>query len=79
MRLKDGDMNRGWIKQMDEWYDLRDAGELRKDYHSLRYLYEQVVSRINKLDDDTKEMKASKIPMRFVDTFLEDITKILGE
>ena len=71
-------MDNGWIKQMDDWYDTRNIGELRSDYSNLRYLYERVISRINRLNDDTKEMKDSRIPMGIVDKFLQDITNIVG-
>ena len=34
-------------------------------------------ARINKLNDDTREMKDGQLPMRYLDTFLEDIFAIL--
>jgi len=39
-------------------------------------LYTAVSSRIDKLNNDTKEMKSSNIPMRIIDKFLEDVWNI---
>jgi len=44
----------------------------------LRSLYEQVISRINKLDDDTREAKGH-LNILVLDRFLADITKLVGE
>ena len=52
--------------------------ELKKENIKLRSLYEQVISRINKLDDDTREAKGH-LNILVLDRFLADITKLVGE
>jgi hypothetical protein len=54
------------------------AIELKKENIELRSLYEQVISRINKLDDDTREAKGH-LNILVLDRFLADITKLVGE
>ena len=49
-----------------------------EEYIPLRSLYEQVISRINKLDDDTREAKGH-LNILVLDRFLADITKLVGE
>ena len=49
-----------------------------EEYIPLRSLYEQVISRINKLDDDTREAKGN-LNILVLDRFLADITKLVGE
>ena len=49
-----------------------------EEYFPLRSLYEQVISRINKLDDDTREAKGH-LNILVLDRFLADITKLVGE
>ena len=49
-----------------------------EEYIPLRSLYEQVISRINKLDDDTREAKGH-LNILVLDRFLADITKLIGE
>ena len=57
---------------------LKENENKKKEYYEIRSLYEQVISRINKLDEDTKEAKGS-LNMLVLDRFLEDITKLVGE
>ena len=52
--------------------------DLKKEIIKLRSLYEQVISRINKLDDDTREAKGH-LNILVLDRFLADITKLTGE
>jgi hypothetical protein len=62
-----------------DWHAC-DCGMLdnEEEYIPLRSLYEQVISRINKLDDDTREAKGH-LNILVLDRFLADITKLVGE
>ena len=62
-----------------DWHAC-DCGMFDKEeeYIPLRSLYEQVISRINKLDDDTREAKGH-LNILVLDRFLADITKLVGE
>lgn len=57
------------------------VADLQNENIKLRSLYEQVISRINKLDDDTKEAMGhpKALSILILDKFLADITKLVGE
>ena len=60
--------------------------ELKKELNEFRYLYGSVISRINKLEDDTRAAIEFNEDVLHDDTatlmileFCEDITKLVGE
>lgn len=66
-------------------YERTLCDNYKKDYYDLRSLYEGVLSRINKLEDDTRaaiefadlaeDDKGTEMILKFCD----DITKLVGE
>jgi hypothetical protein len=63
-----------------KYHDLREQEKESKKEENIKLLslYEQVISRINKLDDDTREAKGH-LNILVLDRFLADITKLVGE
>jgi len=59
--------------------------DLQKELSEFRYLYNRVVSRINKLEDDTKaaiefaDLAEDDRGTEMILEFCEDITKLVGE
>jgi uncharacterized membrane protein YfhO len=57
----------------------------KKELYEFRSLYESVISRINKLEDDTKaaiefaDLAADEKGTEMILEFCEDITKLVGE
>jgi len=59
--------------------------ELKKELNEFRYLYGSVISRINKLEDDTRaaiefaDLAEDDKGTEMILEFCEDITKLVGE
>jgi len=59
--------------------------ELKKELNEFRYLYGSVISRINKLEDDTRaaiefaDLAEDDKGTEMILKFCEDITKLVGE
>ena len=72
------------VRERDYERTLCDA--YKKDYYDLRSLYEGVLSRINKLEDDTRaaiefdeDVLHDDPATLMILKFCEDITKLVGE
>jgi DNA-binding ferritin-like protein len=59
--------------------------ELQKELYDFRFFYNQVMARINKLEDDTKaaiefaDLAEDDKAAEMILEFCEDITKLVGE
>lgn len=59
--------------------------ELQKDLYDFKFFYNQVMARINKLEDDTKaaiefaDLAEDDKAAEMILEFCEDITKLVGE
>jgi hypothetical protein len=66
-------------------YERTLCDNYKKDYYDLRSLYEGVLSRINKLEDDTRaaiefaDLAEDDKGTEMILEFCEDITKLVGE
>lgn len=66
-------------------YERTLCDNYKKDYYDLRSLYEGVLSRINKLEDDTRaaiefaDLAEDDRGTEMILDFCEDITKLVGE
>ena len=66
-------------------YERTLCDNYKKDYYDLRSLYESVLSRINKLEDDTRaaiefaDLAEDDRGTEMILEFCEDITKLVGE
>jgi len=66
-------------------YERTLCDNYKKDYYDLRSLYEGVLSRINKLEDDTRaaiefaDLAEDDRGTEMILEFCEDITKLVGE
>ena len=66
-------------------YERTLCDNYKKDYYDLRSLYEGVLSRINKLEDDTRaaiefaDLAEDDRGTKMILEFCEDITKLAGE
>jgi len=66
-------------------YERTLCDNYKKDYYDLRSLYEGVLSRINKLEDDTRaaiefaDIAEDDRGTEMILEFCEDITKLVGE
>ena len=71
------------IRERD--YERTLCDNYKKDYYDLRSLYEGVLSRINKLEDDTRaaiefaDLAEDDKGTEMILKFCEDITKLVGE
>jgi len=71
------------IRERD--YERTLCDNYKKDYYDLRSLYEGVLSRINKLEDDTRaaiefaDLAEDDKGTEMILEFCEDITKLVGE
>ena len=58
--------------------------ELQKELYEYRFFYNQVIARINKLEDDTKaaiefaDLAEGEKAVEMIFEFCEDITKLIG-
>jgi len=75
-----------WLKKVKQLEKCQEDTDIRmREVYKLRSLYESVISRINKLEDDTRaaiefadlaeDDKGTEIILKFCD----DITKLVGE
>lgn len=59
--------------------------ELQKELYEYRFFYNQIMARINKLEDDTwtsvelAELSEDEKAVEMIFEFCEDITKLVGE
>lgn len=66
-------------------YERTLCDNYKKDYYEIRSLYEGVLSRINKLEDDTRaaiefaDLAEDDKGTEMILEFCEDITKLVGE
>jgi hypothetical protein len=66
-------------------YERTLCDNYKKDYYEIRSLYESVLSRINKLEDDTRaaiefaDLAEDDKGTEMILEFCEDITKLVGE
>ena len=66
-------------------YERTLCDNYKKDYYDLRSLYESVLSRINKLEDDTRaaiefaDLAEDDRGTEMILKFCDDITKLVGE
>ena len=66
-------------------YERTLCDNYKKDYYEIRSLYEGVLSRINKLEDDTRaaiefaDLEEDDKGTEMILEFCEDITKLVGE
>ena len=69
----------------NEIKELKKQVEELKDYYEIRSLYEGVLSRINKLEDDTRaaiefaDLAEDDGGAEMILKFCDDITKFVGE
>ena len=71
------------VKERD--YERTLCDQYKKELYEFRYLYGSVISRINKLEDDTREaieladLTEDDRGAEMILKFCDDITKLVGE
>jgi len=71
------------VKERD--YERALCDRYKKELNEFRYLYGSVISRINKLEDDTRaaiefdDLAEYEIGTEMILEFCDDITKLVGE